>query len=46
MEEFVKKFNEFKEWLYEQDWTGSPEEAHAHNCVIKKFEELGLDEAF
>jgi len=42
----MEKINKFKEWLYDQDWSGSPEEQHAHNCVINKFEELGLDEAF
>lgn len=44
--EKLSKVEKFKEWLYEQDWTGSPEENHAHNCVINKFEELGLDEDF
>ena len=37
MEEFIEKFNEFREWLY------SDGRLHA---IRDKFEELGLDRVF
>lgn len=50
MEEFIEKFNEFKEWLYKEETKcneyGCCEEEMEVHAIIKKFEELGLDNAF
>lgn len=40
MEEFIEKFNEFREWLYSDEVDGR---LHA---IRDKFEELGLDRVF
>ena len=40
MEEFIEKFNEFREWLYSDGVDGR---LHA---IRDKFEELGLDRVF
>ena len=43
MEEFIEKFNEFRDWLYDQE-INSPGTSIVQ--IVKKFEELELDEAF
>ena len=43
MEEFIEKFNEFRDWLYDQE-INSPGISIVQ--IVKKFEELELDEAF
>lgn len=40
MEEFVEKFQEFREWLYSDECDGRI------TTIRDKFEELGLDKVF
>lgn len=45
MEEFIENFNEFRKWLYDKV-ENSEENNDEFGEVIKKFEELGLQNAF
>lgn len=47
MEEFIDNFNEFRDWLYQaQTNCLTPEHREAMDMVVRKFEELGLNDAF
>ena len=47
MEEFIKNFNEFKNWLdCRKTNCTSQEERNAIESVVNKFNELNLDNAF
>ena len=48
MEDFVKDFNEFRDWLYEslENAEYNSEDERVLNNVLNKFEELNLHNVF
>lgn len=46
MEEFVEKFQEFRDWLYAERKNVIGERTDELETIINKFEELKLDNVF
>ena len=46
MEEFIKKFNEFRTWLYDKVENSEENNDRTLKDVFNKFEELNLQNAF
>lgn len=48
MEEFIEKFNAFRDWLYDEEKHSEAYSEYEKNLkkIITKFEELGLNNVF